>query len=90
MLRFRYNGGMKNGHIIEKILFLFLLFISGGVVYIVLAKGKILSSDNALLIILSSFWIILEYKTVASIVQKTYGFSKKIFHFSGKNKLRKV
>ena len=81
---------MKNGLIVEKAVFLFLLFLSGWIVYSTLTKSHFISSDNALLIILSSLWIVLEYKTVKKLVKRFYLTSKKTFHFTGKRKLHKI
>ena len=81
---------MKHALLVERILFVFLLFFSGGVVYILLTKKNTMSSENALLIILSAFWLILEHKVVKNTLKKVSLYFKKTFHFPAKKKLRKV
>ena len=81
---------MKHALLVERMLFIFLLSFSGWIAYILLTKKNTMSSENALLIILSVFWLILEHKTVKTTFEKLYLYFKKAFHFPAKKKLRKA
>ena len=81
---------MKHALLVERMLFIFLLSFSGWIAYILLTKKNTVSSENALLIILSVFWLILEHKTVKIIFKKMCHYFKKMFRFPAKKKLRKA
>ena len=81
---------MKSDVLVERILFVFLILLSSGVAYILMTKSHAFSSDNALLIILFIFWLMLEHKTVGKVFKKTYFYVKKTVHLTGKRKLRKI
>ena len=90
MLVFGYNGDMKGSIFIEKILFIFLLLLSSGVMFVLMTKNDTFSSENALLIILTFFWFLVEYKTMKKVFIKVFFMSKKLFHLYGKGKFNKA
>jgi len=81
---------MKNGLLVEKILFTFLLLVSSGVLYVLLTKKNTFTPENALLIILSFFWILFEYKIMKKALIKAFHLTRGLFHISSKGKLHKV
>jgi len=81
---------MKNGLLVEKILFYFLLLISSGVLYVLMTKKNTFTPENALIILLSFFWILFEYKIMKRALKKAFHLTKGLFHLSSKGKLRKV
>jgi len=81
---------MKSTLIIEKILFSFLLLLSCGVLYIVLTRKNTVTSENALLIILSLLWMVVEQDIMRKTAKKLYKSIKKMFSVHPKGKLHEA